>query len=177
MIQFRLIDIQPAKLDAADPNEKRQLAEKAANELLARIKAGEDFAELAKTSQYSHGHMRTFGGLWKPVKPDSLAPPYDVLSAAAQKTEPNQVAELIRTPEHIFIMKLQQKQLAGYEPFEYVQGFVRQAVLIDRQNELLDKLNAIVQQQADLGQTDEFIDFCLEQIHQICNQEKTEKPR
>jgi parvulin-like peptidyl-prolyl isomerase len=165
------------KLEAADPNERWRLAEKAADELLARIKAGEDFAELAKTSEYSHGHMREFGGLWKPVKPDSLAPPYDVLAKAAQNTEPNQVAELIKTPEHIFIMKLEQKQLAGYEPFEYVQGYVRQAVLFDRQNELLEKLNAIVQQQADLGQTDEFIDYCLEQIHQICNQEKTEKPR
>jgi hypothetical protein len=176
MIQFSLIDIQPAKLEAADPNERQLLAEKAADELLTRINAGEDFAELAKTSPYSHGHMRQFGGQWKPVKPDSLAPPYDVLAKAAQNTEPNQV-ELIKTPEHIFIMKLQQKQLAGYEPFEYVQGYVRQAVLYDRQNELLEKLNAIVQQQADLGQTDEFIDYCLEQIHQICNQEKTEKPR
>jgi len=177
MIQFRLIDIQPEKLEVTDPNEDhRLLAEKAANELLARIKAGEDFAELAKQSEYSHGHMREFGGLWKPVKPDSLAPPYDVLATAAQKTEPNQVAELIKTPEHIFIMKLEQKQSAGYEPFEKVQGYVRQAVLVDRQNELLDKLNAIVQQQADLGQTDEFIDFCLEQIHQISNQQKTKDP-
>ncbi len=177
IIRFRLIDIQPAKFEATDPNERQRLAEKAADELLARIKAGEDFAELAKTSQYSHGHMREFGGLWKPVKPDSLAPPYNVLAAAAQKTEPNQVTGLIKTPGHIFIMKLEEKQLAGYEPFEQVQGYVRQAVLFNRQNELLDKLNAIVQQQADLGQTDEFIDFCLEQIHQICNQGKTESRR
>lgn len=176
LIQFRLIDIQPAKLQVTDPNERWQLAEKAAYELLARIKAGEDFAELAKQSEYSHGHMRELGGLWKPVKPDSLAPPYDVLAAAAQKTEPNEVAELIKTPEHIFIMKLEQKQLGGYEPFENVQGYVRQAVILSRQNELLAKLNAIVQQQADLGQTDEFIEFCLEQIHQICNQQKTNKP-
>jgi hypothetical protein len=177
LLQFSLIDIQPAKFDSADPNERQRLAEKAADELLARIKAGEDFAELAKTSPYSQGHMREFGGQWKPVKPESLAPPYDVLAKAAQNMEPNQVAGPIKTPEHIFIMKLQQKQSAGYEPFEYVQGYVRQAVLYDRQNELLEKLNAIVQQQADLGQTDEFIDYCLEQIHQICNQEKTEKPR
>jgi hypothetical protein len=174
MIQFRLIDIQPVKLEETDPNEKWRLAENAANELLARIKAGEDFAELAKQSKYSHGHMREFGGLWKPVRPDSLARPYDVLARAAVKIEPNQVTESIKTPEHIFIMKLEQKQTAGYEPFENVQGYVRQAVLYDRQNELLNKLNAIVQQQADLGQTDEFIDFCLEQIHKICNQEKTE---
>jgi len=170
MIQFRLIDIQPAKLVVTDPNEDRmKLAEKIADELLVRLKAGEDFAELAKQSEYSHGHMKDFGGLWKPVNPDSLAPPYDVLAAAAQKTEPNQIAELIKIPEHIFIMKLEQKQSAGYEPFENVQEYVRKAVLFDRENEILDKLNTIVQQQADLGQTDEFIDYCLEKIHRISN--------
>ena len=171
MIQFRLIDIQPAKLELTDPNEDAyQLAEKFANELLARIQAGEDFGELTKQSEYSHGHMKEFGGLWKPVKPESLAAPYDRLAAAAQKTEPNQIAELIKIPEHIFIMKLEQKQTAGYETFENVQEYVRRAVLIDRQDEVLDKLNAIVQQQADLGQTDEFIDFCLGKIHRMSNQ-------
>jgi peptidyl-prolyl cis-trans isomerase SurA len=170
MIQFRLIDIQPEKIKVTDPNEnRRQLAEKIANELLARIRAGEDFGELAKQSEYSHGHMKEFGGLWKPVNPDSLAPPYDVLAKAAQKTEPNQI-ELIKTPEHLFIMKLEQKQSAGYEPFENVQEYVRKAVLIDRQNEVIDKLNTIVRQQTDLGQTDEFINFCLEKIHRMSNQ-------
>ncbi|MBN2182781.1 MAG: peptidyl-prolyl cis-trans isomerase [Sedimentisphaerales bacterium] len=174
MIQFRLIDIQSAKLKELDPNEGgAQLAEKVAGNLLAQIKAGEDFGELAK--QYSHGHMRDFGGLWQPLKPDSLAPPYDVLAAAARSMEPNQVSELIKTPDHIFIMKLEQKQTAGYEPFENVQEYVRQAVLYDRQNELLNKLNDIVQQQADLGQTDEFVDFCLEQIHRKNNQQKVKK--
>ncbi len=172
-IQFRLIDIQPDKLKVTDPNaDARQLAEKLANEILARIKAGEDFGELAK--KYSHGHMREFGGLWKPVKPDSLAAPYNLFSTAAQKTEPNQIAELIKTPEHIFIMKLEDKQAAGYEPFENVQEYVRKAVLLERQNEVINKLNDIVQQQADLGQTDEFIDFCLEKIHRISNQQKTQ---
>lgn len=170
MIQFRLIDIQPEKLKVTNPNEDRQkLAEKIANELLARLQAGEDFGELAKQSEYSHGHMKEFGGLWKPVSPDSLAPPYDVLAKEAKKTEPNQI-KLIKTPKHIFIIKLEQKQAAGYEPFENVQEYVRKAVLIDRQNEVLDKLNAIVREQTDLGQTDEFIDFCLEKIHRMSNQ-------
>lgn len=169
MIQFRLIDIQTAKLEVTDPNEDaRQLAEKLANELLTRIKAGEDFSEL--TRQYSHGHMRDFGGLWKPIKPESLAAPYDRLAEAAQRIEPGEIAEPIITDEHVFIMKLEDKQSAGYEPFENVQEYVRKAVLLDRQNEVIDKLNTIVLQQADLGQTDEFLDFCLEKIYQISNQ-------
>jgi parvulin-like peptidyl-prolyl isomerase len=176
VIQFRLIDIQPAKLEVTDPNaDRKQLAVKLAHELLAQINAGEDFSELAKKSQYSHGNMRDFGGLWKPVKPNSLAPPYDKLAEAAQKIEPGEIAEPIITDKHIFIMKLEDKQSAGYEPFEQVQEYVRKAVLSDRQNEVLIKLNNIVQEQANLGQTDEFLDFCLEKIHQISNQQKNQK--
>ena len=174
-IQFRLIDIQPDKLEVTDPNEdSRQLAVKLAHDLLARIEAGEDFGELAKKWQYSHGNMRDFGGLWKPVKPSSLAPPYDKLAEAAQTMEPGEITEPIITDKHIFIMKLEDKQTAGYEPFEQVQEYVRKAVLLERQNEVLNKLNSIVQGQADLGQTDEFIDFCLEKIHRTSNQQKTQ---
>jgi len=87
MIKFQLIDIQPAKLEVSNPNKnRRELAKELAYKLLGRIEAGEDFGELAK--QYSHGHMREFGGLWKPVQPQSLAAPYDILAAEAQKTEP-----------------------------------------------------------------------------------------
>jgi len=104
-----------------------------------------------------------------------LASPYDKLAEAAQKMESGEITEPIITDEHIFIMKLENKQTAGYEPFEQVQEYVRKAVLLERQNEVLNKLNAIVQGQADLGQTDEFIDFCLETIHRTSNQQKTQK--
>jgi len=78
-IRFRLIDIQPARLDVTDPNEDRlQLGKERANKLLELIKSGEDFGELAK--QFSHGGWRDFGGLWRPVQPSSLAAPFDILA-------------------------------------------------------------------------------------------------
>lgn len=175
-IQFRLIDIQPKKLEVTNPDiNPKQLAIGLAKKLLAQIKAGEDFGELAKTSPYSHGSMREFEGLWKPVKPSSLAPPYNKLAEAAQKMQLGDITEPIITDEHIFIMKLVDKQMAGYQPFEEVQDYVRKEVLVERQNEVLKKLNIIVQEQANLGQTDEFIDFCLEKIHRTSNQQKTQK--
>jgi hypothetical protein len=175
VIQFRLIDIQPNKLKVTDPNvDSKQLAVKLASELLARLDAGEDFGELAKKWEYSHGNMCDFGGLWKPVKPSSLARPYDKLAEAAQKMEPGEITKPIITDEHIFIMKLEQKQSAGYEPFEKVQEYVRKAVLSDRQDEILNKLNTIVREQANLGQTDEFLDICLEKIHRLSKQQKSQ---
>jgi len=167
-LTFRLIDIEPAKLQTADPQSVQgglESAGKLARELVDRIRAGEDFAELAK--QYSHGHSREFGGLWKPVNPDSLAKPYDVLVAAAEKVEQGQVAGPIEVEGHIFIMKLEEKRPKSYEPFEKVQEQLEQKVIADRQKEAIDKLNAELREQIVLSEKDEFVDFCLERIYQV----------
>ena len=168
-IQFRLIDIHPAMLEAANPKANRhQLAEKLALELAKRIRSGEDFGELAK--QYSHGPMREFGGLWQPVQPGSLAVPYDKLAAEAENIESSRIARIIITAEHVFIMKLEEKTISGYEPFEKVQEQVRDKIVLDRWNEAVNRVNATLLQQAELSRTDEFIDFCLEKIYQMRDQ-------
>jgi len=167
MIQFRLIDIQPARLKMLAPNEQHELAKRFAYRLLERVQSGEDFGGLAR--QYSHGPMREFGGLWQPVQPGSLASPYDMLAAEAENTEPGQIAGLVVTAEHVFIMKLEEKQSAGYEPFNNVQEQVRDKIVLDRWNKVADKVNAKLLQQAELSRTDEFIDFCLEKIYQMRN--------
>lgn len=168
-ITFRLIDIQPARLNVTDPNEdRRRLAKKLADGLFARIQSGEDFAGLAK--QYSHDEWREFGGLWRPVTPASLAAPYDILADEAGKMEAGQVSRPIEAPGHVFIMKLEEKQSGDYEPFEQVQGRVEEQVIFERRNEMFDRLKARILSQAQLGRTDKFIDFCLEKIHRISNQ-------
>jgi parvulin-like peptidyl-prolyl isomerase len=173
-IQFRLIDIQPARLQAANPNTNRhQLAEKLALELTNRIRSGEDFGELAK--QYSHGPMREFGGLWRPVSPGSLAAPYDKLAAEAENIGSSQITRIIITAEHVFIMKLEEKKIAGYEPFEKVQRQVRNKIILDRRNEAVDRVNAALLQQVELSKMDEFIDFCLEKIYQMRDEPVTVK--
>lgn len=169
MIKFRLIDIQPARLEASNPSKnRRELAKELAYKLLARIKAGEDFDELAR--QYSHGHRRQFGGSWKPVQPQSLAAPYNILAAVAEKAEAGQIAGPIEVSGHIFIMELEEKQLEGYEPFEKVQRRVEQKVIFDRRSKVISGLRARLMQQAKFGETGEFVDFCLEEIYQMSKQ-------
>jgi len=168
-VQFRLIDIQPARLEAADPNEdRRDLAMGLADELLERLQTGEDFGELAK--QYSHGLWRETGGLWMPLQPQSLAEPYDVLVNEIEKTEPGEIAGLIETDEHIFIMKLEQKHPRSYKPLEEVQRQVEQKIISDQWVNVVDKLNAGLTKNAAFGEKDEFIDFCLDKIYRISNQ-------
>jgi parvulin-like peptidyl-prolyl isomerase len=169
MIRFRLIVIKPEEIEVTDPNQDpQQLAEELAAQLLKRIESGEDFGALAK--EYSQGPMRAFGGLWRQMQPNSLRAPYNILATATEKMQQGEVAGPIITEKHIFIMKLEEKQAAGYEPFETVQEQVRQKVVKDRQDEALEPLYARMRRQAKLGRTDEFIDFCLEKIYRTSRQ-------
>jgi len=168
-IRLRLIDIQLDKLQIEDPNEGRQqLARELANELVARIRTGEDFGELAK--QYSHGHRRMFGGLWKQLEPGSLAESYGILAAEAERIEPGRIAGPIEAGEHIFIMKLVEKRTKSVEPFEKVQSQVEAKIKFDRRKEAVDELTVKLIRQAELGDKDAFIDFCLQKIYRMSNE-------
>jgi parvulin-like peptidyl-prolyl isomerase len=168
MITFRLIDIQIPKLEVTDPNRSRlEQARELASELVRRLQKGEDFGELAK--QYSHGHRASFGGLWQPVQPESLAKPYDALAAEAEKIQPGQTAGPIEAGEHIFIMKLEEKRPKSFEPLENVQKEVEAKIIFDRRKKAVDEFSSKLVQQAALNERDRFIDFCLEKIFRICH--------
>ncbi len=167
-LKFRLIDIQPEKLEIDDPNANRQeQARELADELVGRLQAGEDFGELAK--QYSHGHRRMFGGLWKHLEPGSLAEPYDILSAEAERLKPGQIAGPIEVDEHVFIMKLEEKQAKSVKPFEKVQKELEAKINFDRRKQAVDEIGVKLIQQAELGEKDAFVDFCLKEIYRISN--------
>jgi len=169
LLQFRLIDIHIAKVDITNPNEDQlEQARTLAKELIRRIENGEDFGELAK--KYSHGHRREFSGLWKPRDPESLAEPYDVLAVEAEKMQQGEVTGPIEAEGHIFIMKLEQRTDKGYVPLEKVQQQLEQKIHADRRKKALAKLNAKLLQQVALGNTEPFIQFCLEQIYRINNE-------
>ncbi len=172
-IRFRLIDIHPDKMEATDPNQGQQLAEERAAQLLARIESGEDFDALAK--EYSHGPMRASGGLWPSMQPTSLVTPYDVLAAESEKMQQGEIAGPIIAEGHVFIMKLEEKQVAGYESFETVQEQVRDYVIRKRGIGAREPLNVKIRQQAKLGRTDEFIAVCLEKIYRMSRPEE-ERP-
>jgi hypothetical protein len=175
-ITFRLIDIQIPKLEMTDPNISRlEQAGKLANELMERLRKGEDFGELAR--QYSHGHRASFGGLWTPLQPSSLAEPYDILASEADKMTPGQIVGPIeagarpprRQGEHIFIMKLEEKSPKSFMPLENVQKEVEAKILFDRRKRAADEFSANLVQQVALTEKDRFIDFCLEKICQMSN--------
>jgi len=165
-ITFRLIDIDSSKLEVNDPNlNQLEQARKLAGELAGRINSGEDFAKLAE--QYSNDHRASFGGLWKPVNPDSLAEPYNAIAAAADKLQPGQVAGPVEAGGHIFIMKLEEKQPQTITPLENVQKEVEAKINFQHRKNAVDKFTASLLQQAASSQRQEFVDFCLEKIYRV----------
>lgn len=174
-IQFRLIDIQPGKIEIVEPNQNRlEQARKLADKLVERIKAGEDFGELAK--QYSHDYRREFGGLWNPVQPDSLAKPYDILVAESEKLQPGQVAGPLEVQGHVFIMKLEEKHPKSYEPLEKVQRELERSIISERRKTASERLDKEMMQSIAGGfeEKDAFLDFCLGKIYQL---NKTQDPK
>ena len=164
MIQFRLIDIEPAKLELTDPNEDRPAkAKKTADEIMLRLKAGEDFASLAK--QYSYGLRSQEGGLWKPVQPDSLAAPYDVLAAEAGKISPGRIAGPIEVPGHVFIMRLEEKQAGSVEPLDKVQKQIEEKIRFERRKKVIDEITSKLLQKITLYEKEKFITYCADEIY------------
>jgi peptidyl-prolyl cis-trans isomerase SurA len=169
VFRFRLIDIQPAKIEAAGANQnKAEIAKELANELVRRINEGEDFGELAK--EYSHGHRAMWGGLWPPLEPTSLAKPYDILAAEAEKIKVGQTAGPIETTGHIFIMKLEEKEAKSVEPFEKVQKQIEEEIIYEREMQSREEILAKLVEKASIGNKDAFVDFCLRKIYQISNE-------
>ncbi len=166
VVQFRLIDIQPARMEMTDPNEDPVAqARRLAAELRKRVDAGEDFATLAQ--QYSHDARGKEGGLWKPRDPSSLAAPYDLVGRTARTMKPGDVAGPLETETfgHVFLVKLEEKQEQRYQPLREVQEEVRANIVDQREKKMEKDLLAEVTQQIALADTDRFVDYCLERMY------------
>jgi peptidyl-prolyl cis-trans isomerase SurA len=171
LIQIRLIDIDLDRYRPPEPNrDKLEQARQLAQDLTAQLRADANFAQLAK--QYSHGHMKIYAGLWKPTNPESFAKPYDILAAEAEKMKPGQISGPIETdpPNHIFIMKLVAKKNTKTIPLREVQRHVEEQLVYERRQQATFDLDVKIENRAELAQTDEFIDLCLDRIYKINTQ-------
>jgi parvulin-like peptidyl-prolyl isomerase len=165
LVQFRLIDIQITKVRLSGANDDPiQVARALAKDIVERVNAGDDFGELAK--KYSNEpRAASSGGLWPERDPDALAAPYDVLGKKAMAMKPGEVAGPIEEIDHVFILKLEKKQEKGFQPLDQVQDTIEDQIMADRRREALVDLNAEVKQLAAAGNTDRFVDYCLQNLY------------
>lgn len=159
-IEFRLIDIRPPYGPVMGMQEE---AKALAEQLVERAKQGEDFGRLAK--KYSQGHRASYGGLWSSVQSGSLAQPYDVLEKAAEKLKAGQISGPIEADGHIFIIKLESKQEQCFKPFEEVQHELERRLTLKRREETFENLLTKYEEQADIGDSETFIELCLQEIY------------
>ena len=165
MIQFSLIELDPAKLPAEliGPDEAAETAAvRISIELIERVRGGEDFAALAE--KYSTGPLASVGGLWQPITigSDSLAEPYDVLEKYALLLETGQTSAPIEAQGRLFIIRLEKKQPASCKEFEEVQNGIEQMMQFefrrDQYERLVDKLMA----RADRLEGGQFAEACAQ---------------
>jgi len=168
VLQFRLIDVEPAKMRDIDANRPRQeQAREFVDGIMKRIKQGEDFEQLVK--EYSQANKALTGGLWRKLAPDSLVAPYDVLAKQAATMRPGETTGPIEVEGHIFIMQLVMYQPKSVESFEKVQNQVKARVSFERMRRAIDKLNEELVQQASSADRERFVDFCVREIYTMAN--------
>jgi hypothetical protein len=67
-------------------------------------------------------------------------------------------------------MKLQEKQDAGFEPFENVQEQILANITFERQKQAVEKVSEELIQRASVAATDEFVTNCLQRLYLLARQ-------
>jgi parvulin-like peptidyl-prolyl isomerase len=126
-IKLRTIVINKSK---NDPEASRRMG----NEVIAKIKDGVPFAEMA--SIYSSGSQRAQGGDWNWVERSVLRK--DVVDAAFALNT-NQVSSLVETPDDFWIMLVEDKQPAHVRDLKEVRDDVEKVLVTQEKNRLQRK--------------------------------------
>jgi peptidyl-prolyl cis-trans isomerase D len=135
-----LITPKPGKDGKPDDAAARAKAE----DLLKQLKAGANFAELAKTNSEDPGSGASGGELGF-ITRGMTVPEFE---KAAFALNPGQLSDLVHTSFGYHIIKSEQKESAHAQPFDEVKPQIEQAVLAQKRNQAVT--NYIAQIQADV---------------------------
>ncbi len=107
-------------VDAAASAEDKKKAKEKAEALLKEVKAGKDFAELAKASSTCPSSAQ--GGDLGPFKKGQMVPPFE---QAAFALKPGEVSDVVETQFGFHIIKVTEKKDGKTTPLEEVQDKIR----------------------------------------------------
>ena len=114
-------------------------APKLAEEILAKLKEGASFEEMAKL--YSQDSRRSHGGDWDWIERSSLR---KELADVAFQLKPGELSGVIDTPGACYVMLVEDSRLAHAKPLAEVRDQVEKTLLLDEQKRLekqwIDKL-------------------------------------
>ena len=114
--QFKLIEIDPQKLDARDPAHGRQMALERAKMVHDKAVAGEDFDALARQYSDYPGADKAGGNVGGPYQRGAFA--LEDVEAAVWKLQPGQVTDVIENGRAFFIAKVERLTPEEVQPFD-----------------------------------------------------------
>jgi len=118
-------------------------ARRKADELLARLKAGEDFAKLAIAESEGPALIKSQGGLMK-TAPGSYA--VAAVNQAIETLPPGEISGIIEGPSSLHIVRVESRRAAGPATFAELQDQIRQRLTMEKMNRereaLLTKLRS-----------------------------------
>jgi parvulin-like peptidyl-prolyl isomerase len=127
----------------AGAEQRAELRQKA-EDLLAQLRAGADFEELAREHSDDIGSKGRGGRLQLFGKGD-LAPAFE---KAAYALEPDELSEVVETPFGLHIIKLHERVPSRKLSFEEVDERIQQALLAQKHRQAIAKLVASLQSRA-----------------------------
>lgn len=119
------------KLDPKAKPEDAAATEKLANEALAKARAGEDFAALAKKYSQDPAAAKDGGDLGSFKKSDMLPEIGDTVAAM----KPGDVSSIVRSPAGLHIIKLEQKSREAGRSFEEVKDSIEEQLYKKKSDE------------------------------------------
>jgi peptidyl-prolyl cis-trans isomerase C len=123
---------------------QKQAARQKAEGLLARIKAGGDFAAIARESSDDPG-SRGEGGLLPWFSRGEMVPPFE---QAALKLKPGETSGVVESPFGFHVLRLEDQRPASAIPFEEAKPQIEQFLSRQQARELLDRRVAALRKAA-----------------------------
>jgi peptidyl-prolyl cis-trans isomerase SurA len=110
-------------------------AHRKADNFVARLNRGEDFATLARNESEGPTSVRAQGGLMQ-TSPGSYA--VEAVNQALESLPLNQVSPVLEGPTSLHIVRVENRRAAGPASFEEVQDQIRRKVMSDKMHKARD---------------------------------------
>jgi peptidyl-prolyl cis-trans isomerase C len=119
--------------------------EKEAKEIKSKLDKGEDFADVAKRYSIDPSAKATGGSIGFHAK-GTLLPEYEAV--AFNMTKVGQISSPVKSQLGYHIIQLQGVKPPSYTPFDEVKDFIKQRIVQEKQNEVLEKYVADLKSKA-----------------------------
>ena len=116
------------------PDRDAEATKKKAEEILANIKGGASFAEMA--SLHSDDSQRSEGGLWPPVYRDTLR---EDLGKVAFQLKPGETSDIVEREDGCYLMKVEEFHPAHVKALNEVRAEIEKALETEEQRRLREQ--------------------------------------